>query len=266
MINSPSPRPSPSMNDMPPTWEEVMQVLRDGTLRNYKIDIETDSTIDIDEDVQDLMQSLKGIFDTLTASEPLMQSGMLPLEATKEIVMSVVRRTKMGTMVEDAFDKLQAPAPHQDPSLQIAQMKSQGDIQKAQLQAQLDAQAKQHDIALEQQKMQLEAQYKAQESNNKIQEFHADQTFQAQQNAQTQQLEQQRELQKAQVEANSFKLEQISKNQIEMMRMEFDKWKAELEANTQIMIAQLNAKNMRDQTLLEHEFNTAENINNDVNE
>jgi hypothetical protein len=35
-----------------PTWEEVIQVLRDDKLRGFKIDIETDSTVQPDADAE----------------------------------------------------------------------------------------------------------------------------------------------------------------------------------------------------------------------
>jgi len=256
--------PGAQNTDETPTWEEVMAVLRDGTARDYKIDIETDSTINVDADMQALMESYKGIFDSLTASAPLMERGMLPLDAVKEIVMTVVRRSKMGSVVEDAFDKLRMPAPTTDPSLQIAQMKAQSDMQEAQLQAQIDAQSKQHDIILEQQRMQLEAQFKYQDSINKIKESYAEQTFQAQQDKQAQILEHQREMQRIAMEANNFRVEQMAEKAAELVQIQFEKWKAELDSYTKLTIAQLNSKTVTDKVLLEDELNTAEKITKDV--
>jgi hypothetical protein len=55
--------------------------------------------------------------------------------------MAVIRRARLGTAVEDAFDKMQMPKPPPDPNagkLQEIQAKGQTDIAVARIKAQLD--------------------------------------------------------------------------------------------------------------------------------
>jgi hypothetical protein len=95
---------------------------------------------------------------------PAVQMGALPVEALKEIMLTITRRAKMGNAVEDAFDKIKQPPPPpqeekpQDNSLQVEQVRQQGDMQKAQFEAQTDMQKEQIKAQADAQNKQLEAQ------------------------------------------------------------------------------------------------------------
>jgi hypothetical protein len=146
------PPPQPQIPPKPITIEDVMKVLRDDASRSYKIGVETDSTIAASkqQDMAGLSQVLDGITQFIERVGPMVQQGVLPFEAAKEIVMTICRRADMGSAVEDALDKMQQPpAPKQeDPNaaeIQKAQIKAQSDQQIAQMKAQLEAQT-QHTI------------------------------------------------------------------------------------------------------------------------
>lgn len=144
-----------------PTWEDIIGMMRSPALRQFRVDVETDSTIaaTLDSDMAALSNLLKAISQVLTELAPLVQAQALPIDAAKEIVMAVIRRARLGTAVEDAFDKMQMPKPPPDPNagkLQEVQAKAQADIQVAQIKAQLDA----HVAQMEQQ---AQAQQNAQE-------------------------------------------------------------------------------------------------------
>lgn len=155
----PQPDPQAQLVLSMPTWDEIMQVMHDSGLRMYKIDVETDSTVagSLSSDMQGLAQVIQSIGQMLSLVTPLVQQGVLPLEAAKEMVMAVVRRAKMGLAVEDQLEKMKAPPPPppqqqpQDNSLQVAQLKAQTD------QA-MQAAKHQHEQAMAQAKEQAETQ------------------------------------------------------------------------------------------------------------
>jgi hypothetical protein len=170
-----------------PTWDDILGLMRSEKRRQFKIDVETDSTIagTLSSDMAGLSQVLTAISQAMTELAPMVEQGVLPVDAAKEVIMTVIRRARMGMAVEDAFDKLQAPKPKPDPEAGKAQAavaqtnaKAQADIQVAKIKADLDA----HVAQVEQQ-------------------------AQAQQNRQEQMLEEQRQQQKAQREDWQTKLD-----------------------------------------------------------
>lgn len=171
---SPGPPIDPAMLQMP-TWEDIIGVMRSSKRQQYRIDVETDSTIagTLSSDMAGLSQVLQSISQTLTGLAPLVQDGALPVDAAKEIVMSVIRRARMGMAVEDAFDKMQAPKPPPDPNAGKAQAaisqvqeKAKADIQVAKIKAQLDAHVADVEQKAQAQQNAQEQALEAQRSNN----------------------------------------------------------------------------------------------------
>jgi hypothetical protein len=156
-----SPAPlDPSILAKVPTWEDITGVMRSRKLRQFKVDIETDSTIagTLSSDMSGLSQVLKAIAETMAELAPMVEQGVLPVDAAKELIMVVIRRSRMGMAVEDAFDKLQAPKPKPDP----AAAKAQADVAKAQAGAQADMQVAQMKEQAESQRMMVEEHFKQQ--------------------------------------------------------------------------------------------------------
>lgn len=213
------PPPQPQQPQGVVTWEAISQALHDDATRSYRVEIETDSTLSATQDAD--IEGIVSVMGAVTAmSEKLMpavQQGLLPLGAVKEILLSVVRRAKMGTAVEDAIDKLQQPPPPQDPeagkaqaAMQLEQMKAQMSDQQHQRQLAADAQAEKFKADLQ---MQLQAH---------------EQAVQAQQNEHQNQLEATRAQQQAVIDA-----------QLEQQRMAGDERIAGLENNMKLLTAQL---------------------------
>jgi len=100
-----------------PTWDALIALMRSEKMRQFKIDVETDSTVagTISADMQGLSQVLTAVAQTMTELAPMVQQGVLPVDSAKELIMAVIRRSRLGTAVEDAFDKMQAPKPPTDP-------------------------------------------------------------------------------------------------------------------------------------------------------
>ncbi len=233
-----------------------MALLRDDVQRTFKIDIETDSMTGAaqQQDMGELQQLLQGITGFISGVGPAVQAGAVPIDAVKEIVMTITRRARMGSAVEDALDKMQAPpppAPAPDPHAAQAQA-AQNTQAKVQAQAQADAQKAQMQHALEQVKLQNQTQLEAARAQ-------ADQAVQAARMQADQQIEATRaqasiEVEKARLAAN-FQMDQAKRNHefalkqlerernasLDAQRLEFDRWKAELDAATRIQVAEIAA-------------------------
>lgn len=91
-----------------PTWVEVMGVLKSDELRGYKVDIETDSTVaeTIDRDMAGLSEVLQALGQFLQIVGPMVQQGMMPIEAAKEIALTICRRARLGMAVEDQIEAI----------------------------------------------------------------------------------------------------------------------------------------------------------------
>lgn len=218
------PPPPPPQPPQVVTWEVVIETMRNDAARTYRIDIETDSTLSAsqDDDLAGISQLMAGVSQLFQGLMPVVQAGAMPVEAVKEIVMAAVRRARMGSAVEDALSKMQPPPP---PS------QDNTEAQKLQLQAQQHAAELQQEAQLEQMKAQLQ-----------VETERAKQQAQAEQAAQENALQAQRELQKQQLQAEVEQRKAELEAQLNAQRLDFDRWKAELEASTSILVAQLSAQ------------------------
>lgn len=119
-----------------PTWEEAMTVLRDDRQRAYRIDIETDSTVSGDQqaDQQAITELLTGISTFIQNAGPAVAEGYLPLESAKSMLMTAVRRFKMGREVEDALDMIGEGEDEEGPSQEQQQIMQQMQAMQEQFQ------------------------------------------------------------------------------------------------------------------------------------
>ena len=207
-----------------PTWEEVENLLKNPVHREFRLDIETDSTIRMDDDAEkasrvELVGAVGAFLDKAVmagASAP----EIIPMLG--ELMMFAIRSYKSARPIEQAFedamDALQKAAsqPKPNPELQKAQMEGQVQIQVAQMKAQLDAQ-------VEQAKQQ--AQERQAQAQNQIEAARAQHDMQ---------LQSQLEAHKAQLKAASDMQVQELKNQFEAQRVQF-------ETAAKIHIAQMEA-------------------------
>jgi hypothetical protein len=245
MMAPPQP-PTPEQMEMlnKPSWEQVIGLLKDNAHRNFHIDIETDSTIaaSIDSDMQGISEALKAIGATMQLLTPLVESEMMPVDAAKELMLSVTRRARMGLAVEDALEKMQPPQPHQDPALQVAQLKAQADQQKSQLQAALDERSKQMDMQLEQQRMQMEAEFEQRRSENDMRVAQAEQAYQAQQDQLQQRMEHEREMQRQAFEQQAEQMRMMLEQRLAALEQQTTLSKAQMDNATKIEVAEIAAQ------------------------
>jgi hypothetical protein len=214
------PPPQPPQPQDPVTWEKVIAEMHDDSARTYRIDIETDSTLSAeqDSDMQGLTQLLTGVTQFINGIAPAVERGALPIDAVKEVVLTICRRAKMGSAVEDAFAKMQAPKPAPDPNAG----KAQAQMQIEQMKAQLSDQQHQRELQANMQAEQQSAQLAAQVEQHK-------QEMQAQQIAHQNTLEAQR----AQQQMHNESI-------LEQMRIESDERMKAIENQQALLIAQMN--------------------------
>lgn len=119
-----------------PSQEDIIQLMRDDCLRNYRVDIETDSTIEADhqQEKQDRNEFLTAVGGFLAQSLPLAQQDPMIVPLLGEMLMFVVHGYRTGHQLEDmvqqtvddmteaAKAKAAAPPPV-DPMVQIEQDK-----------------------------------------------------------------------------------------------------------------------------------------------
>lgn len=122
------PKLSEALNQ--PSWDELLAVLRDDTQRNYRIDIETNSTVDAEatEDKKDISELLNAMSQFLNGIGPLIENGTMPFDVAQGILLAVVRRYRFGPELEDQLKKMQAP---KDPAGAADTAKQQAELAKA---------------------------------------------------------------------------------------------------------------------------------------
>jgi hypothetical protein len=159
-------------------WQEALKILRSDKLRGFRVEIETDSTIQ--PDAEEAKQSATELFTATLqglqgAGEIVMQAPELA-DPIGNLLMFVYRQFRVGrTMeasLEESLDKMQKrieAAQGQPPPPSPEQIKAQAEQQKMQAQMQMDQQnhqlemqSKQMDLQIEQQKAQMELQLEQQ--------------------------------------------------------------------------------------------------------
>lgn len=237
--------PIPSQPSAPSviTWEKVVVAMRNDATRTYRIDIETDSTLSAtqDSDMAGLKDLLAGITQFIQGIGPAVQAGAVPMDAVKAIIGVVTRRAKMGTAVEDALQKFQQPQPQPDPSQakilaeqQAQQQQIAHEQQIEQFKAQMADQQHQRQLAADLQAKQQETEFQLQMEQHK-------QQMQAAQVQHQNELEAQREMQHQQLEAAAEERKAAMDQQAELQRLEFEKYKAELDYRKAIEVAEISA-------------------------
>jgi len=90
-----------------PTWEEVTAVLRDDKLRSFRIDIETDSTIqpNADNEQKNRVSLVTAVTSYMEKALPAVQQGILPKKFAAELLVFAVRAFKSGPQIEELLDE-----------------------------------------------------------------------------------------------------------------------------------------------------------------
>jgi hypothetical protein len=207
-----------------PTWEEIEGLLKNPVLREFRLDIETDSTIRMDDEVEqkariELIAAVGGFLD-----KAILAGSQAPeiVPMLGELLMFGVRAYRSARPIEQAFedamDALQKAAkqPKPNPEMMKAQLEAQTKIAIATQQAQLDKQIADAKQQAESKQDQIENQLEA---------------ARAQQDAELQ----------AKLQAHKTQIEFASKREIEQMKLQFEAEKVQYEGETKMKIEQMKA-------------------------
>lgn len=152
-----------------PSWEDVDQLLKNDAMRSFRIEIETDSTVEPNdtEQKQDAVEFLQAIGTYLANALPVVQAAPQMISVVMEGLKWVTRKFRVGREMEEVIDKaadqiMQAAQNPQQPAADPAEQAKAQEMQaKSQLEAQrlqLDAQETQAKLQGEQQDRDLEYQ------------------------------------------------------------------------------------------------------------
>lgn len=131
-----------------PAWGDVLKLLQDDMQRAFRIDIETNSTVEAEatDDKEQMAEAMNALGQALNGLTPLVVNGSLPFQAAQAMLLVIVRRFRFGTEIEDMI-KAMTPPQQGDPN---AAKQMQAQLQ--QLQQQLQAAGQQN----QEQKMALD--------------------------------------------------------------------------------------------------------------
>jgi len=109
-----------------PTWDEVLDLLKNDSLRMYRIDIETNSTLDVEatEDKQLIAEFMNSIAQFMNGINPLLEKGYMDFNVAKSMLVEVTRRYRFGREVEDQLMSMEEPK-QQDTEAQMKQIQEQ---------------------------------------------------------------------------------------------------------------------------------------------
>jgi hypothetical protein len=118
---------SATSQDLP----EIDRMLKVDKLRDFNIDIETESTIKLDNDIEKAqrIELLNALAGTLNQLAPLQQANLLTDDAVREMIGFIIRPFKVGRNLEEALLEKQDTT---------AQEQQQQALQQAELQIQME--------------------------------------------------------------------------------------------------------------------------------
>jgi hypothetical protein len=150
-------------------FQEAMKLLRDDKLRTFRIDIETDSTIEPDaaEAKQAATELLTGVMQALSAAGPILQMAPELAKPIGDLTLMTYRRHRIGRAAEgaltEAVDQLverlkNPPPPQPDPAMEAEKVRADAEMQKAQMGLQTEQMKQQGEAAKIQGQMALNQQ------------------------------------------------------------------------------------------------------------
>ena len=150
--------------------DPAIQLITDEKMRNYRIDIETDSTIkgDLTRNMENMTQFVGGTAQYFQAIAPVVQSGGMSKLAAITIYSAFARNFKLGKEVDAVLDQLadeatqaeQNPQPP-PPDPEMLKMQAQMESDKARLA--MDGQKMQMEVQSKQQMSQIDIEAKSRE-------------------------------------------------------------------------------------------------------
>lgn len=139
-----------------PSWGDILGLLQDDIQRSYKIDIETNSTLQPEaaEDQKQISDFMTAMGQFLNGVGPLIANGVMPFEVAQTMLLTISRRFRFGDEIEDTILKMKQPEPEDNSKeVQAEQAAKQAEIETQQ-KVEMAKHAREQQA--EQNKMQLE--------------------------------------------------------------------------------------------------------------
>jgi hypothetical protein len=166
-----------------PAVEELLKQISSDANRTYTINVQSDSTIDLDTatDKGDVQEFMNAMGQLVTGLQPLAALGPSGLEVGKQILIAVCSRYKFGLSILDALKNLQAPPPpaEDEPSPEQEKKEEELEAQEEQLKQMLtqledvkrniEVQRKEFDAEVKIFKAEQQAQEKIAAANQQVQ-------------------------------------------------------------------------------------------------
>lgn len=136
--NIPAPTPDMMKALQEPTWEDIMALLRNEKLRGFVIDVETDSTVEADQmlEQQKAEQFITAVTQFMTAALPIIQAAPQTADMLGEMLQYGARQFRAGdaleTTIEETVEKIKQFAEQPKPP-PPDQMKAEAQVKTAQI-------------------------------------------------------------------------------------------------------------------------------------
>lgn len=216
----------------PQRLQAALEMLSNSTIRDFHIAVEADSLAQIDEQAekQGAQEAIQAIGLFLREAIPMITQAPETLPMASEMLLFLVRRFKAGRGLESAVERA---------------MKALQDKADAATQQQLSPPPEMLQMQAEQQVEQMRMQAQAQSEQMKMQAQAQIEQGKAQLEMQMHQAKVEAEMQLAQMKADFETIKQNNELQIKAREMagreEYERWKAELDAATKIMVARIGS-------------------------
>jgi hypothetical protein len=216
----------------PQLLQAAVQMLSNSTIRDFHIAVEADSLAQIDEQAekQGAQEAIQAIGLFLREAIPMISQAPETLPMASEMLLFLVRRFRAGRGLESAVERAMKAL---EEKAAMAKQQPAGPSPEM-LQLQADQQAEQMKMQAQAQTEQMKMQAQAQIEQGK-----------AQLEMQMHEAKMQAEMQLAQMKADFETTKQNNELQIKAREMagkeEYERWKAELEAATKIMVARIGS-------------------------
>ena len=133
---------------------ELEKLIKNDKLRTFAIDVETDSTIKVDQQQEktDRIEYIRSISDFSKSFFPMVQAGIITPDAFKQFMLFISKPFKVGRNVEESLIAQEEQEP-KGPSAE--EMLAQAEIQIKQQELQLKAQKQQSDTQIAQEELNI---------------------------------------------------------------------------------------------------------------
>lgn len=215
---------------------QAMQLIKNNPLRSFRIEVDADSLVQMDENQnkQDRVEFLNAFSNFMREAVPAGQASPEMIPALMDIMKFGIGGFKQAKQIEGTIDaalqQLNAKAakeaqnPKPNPEMMKLQAEQQANQAKMKSDVQMQQARVQADIQIAQMKAQMDAQLESQKQQNEAQ----------------------------------LKMQEMAAAE------KYDRWKAELEAATKIMVARISANPGADIPMLEASQAAAQTITNEL--